>query len=121
MTNKTKNNLEDLNLKFIEKRTGRVKSIKWSESWDDNNPTKDQLDYVKALASAQNEALELIQNERNDAYAEIVTLSESVKSAQQAYDIQKMINTKAITDSNERINALVTENKELVAQVKNCD
>jgi hypothetical protein len=113
----TKNNLEDLDLKFIENRTGVVKNIKWEEGYDTIKDTPKE-EYLKALASAQNEALKLIEKERNEAYDKIKQMEQLLVNAEQALHIQKQINVKVITESNERINILVTENKEMTAKMK---
>ena len=110
--------LQDLNLKFIEKRTGRVRSISWDEKWEKGTDPLKQLEYVKALASSQNEALELLQDDRNEKVAEISKLEQLIVNAEQALHIQKAINTRAITDMNARIHSLVAENQELINKAK---
>lgn len=62
--------------------------------------TGQQLEYLKKLAASQNEALDLMQKERNKLAVEVAKLKRQVKSAEDALYIQKNINRAAITKQN---------------------
>lgn len=78
---------------------GKVRKIQWGdefEAWD----LQHQLDYAKELASAMNQAADLLQQERDVLRAKLSIAKASAESAQQALDIQKGIARKTILDTN---------------------
>jgi len=70
---------------------------------DDFNerPQKEQIDYLKKLCASQNDALDKMQQERNEWRDRALVLEEQVLNAQTAFDIQKDIVKNLVTKSNE--------------------
>lgn len=76
-------------------------------------PQQKQLNHLHALASSQNEALDMMQRERDALADKVRILSAQVESCQQSLDIQKQIVFDNITQSNAEKQALIKENQEL--------
>lgn len=89
-----------LDFQYVEK-FGKVKMISWGEDYQ-NWPIKKRAAYSEALASAYNEACELIQNERNEWRDKALLLEAQGVTAQVAVDNHKMSNVTAITRMNEQ-------------------
>ena len=90
--------LETINFKYINKG-GAVKMISWGDDykeWD----IKNQLEYAEALASAMNEACEVIQNERDEWKEKCDSLTKTLEAAQDAIDNQRNNNINSITKAN---------------------
>lgn len=64
-------------------------------------PVAKQLEYLHKLVASQNDALDLMQKERNDWREKAWVLEQSVANAQKAFEIQKAIAANLITVSNE--------------------
>lgn len=65
--------------------------------WDEAQ----QLDYLKKLASSQNEALDQMQKERDSLLAKVMELESALLNAEQAMMIQKNINRASMLKQNE--------------------
>lgn len=64
-------------------------------------PVAEQLEYLHKLAASQNNALDLMQKERNALRAQVVELQASLVNAEEAFQIQKNIVADLVTVSNE--------------------
>jgi len=83
-------------------------------------PKEDQIDYLKKLCASQNQALDLMQQERDKWLSEAKKLEQAVANAESAFYIQKNITQNMVTQSNaddqdtaERIHELEKKVKEL--------
>lgn len=63
-------------------------------------PLLGQIDYLKKLCASQNQALDLMQKERNEWRDKAIVLEAQLLNAQQAFDTQKMIVAELITKTN---------------------
>ena len=98
---------------------GDAPTITFSKDFYERS-NKDQMGYLVKLASSQNQALDLMQQER-DALAARISLAESqAKNAATALDIQKAVVQNLVTKSNQdeqdnaqRIRELETQVREL--------
>lgn len=70
-----------------------------SDSWR-KRPVSDQIIYLKKLCSSQNEALDIIQRERNDLAKDKITLEAQLQNSGSAVDINKTIMINSITEFN---------------------
>lgn len=111
--------LEGLNLSYVAKG-GQVKMISWGKDYMNWELDK-RLEFAEALASAMNEAADLMQNERNIAMEEAVKLQKQLESAQQNLDIVRNTNIKAITDFNSEKQQMAKRIKELEANVRSLE
>ena len=66
----------------------------------EERPLKDQIAYLHKLCASQNEALDLMQKERNALSVQNVFLTSQVANAEKAYYIQKDIVMNLVTQSN---------------------
>ena len=66
----------------------------------DQRSDKEQIEYLKKLCAAQNEALDIMQKERNEWRDKAKVFEQQVANAQQNLDVQKKINIDAITQQN---------------------
>lgn len=64
-------------------------------------PIKDQLEYMMKLCASQNDALDIMQKERDMWLKKALQLEQSVENAQQAFDIQKNIVGNMVTKAND--------------------
>ena len=87
----------------------------------DKRPQKEQIDYLKRLASSQNHALDLMQKERNDLRDKLTVALAQNANAQQAFDTQKMIVQELVTQSNAADQGTAQRIHELEARVKALD
>ena len=63
-------------------------------------PINDQLDYLTKLCGSQNEALDLMQKERNDWMEKCKVQERSLQNAEAAFNNQKDIVNNLVTKSN---------------------
>ena len=63
-------------------------------------PPREQIIYLEKLASSQNEALDLMQKERNQLAVRVTTLEAQLKGAENNLMITKNIMQKNLTDTN---------------------
>lgn len=89
---------ENINLSFIAEG-GMVKNIAWGKDYQKWDVSK-KLDFAEALASAMNEAAEVMQNERNLAMEEALRLQKQLEKSQENLDIVRNTNITAITNFN---------------------
>lgn len=104
-------NLEKINFQYVGKG-GKVKMIAWGKeykSW----PVEKRLEYAEALASAMNEACDVIQQERDKALQELLKAKKQLDEIGNAYNIQKQININSITKANQDKEAYVKTIREL--------
>ena len=102
---------------------GKIHQIKWGEDGDENKGWKSwdietKLDYAMNLASAMNQAAEILQNERNDMQEVVRVSLANCENAQKAYDIQKEIVTNTITTDNAIKNDLAEQIQKLQYRIK---
>jgi hypothetical protein len=103
--------IEDINFEFVGKG-GKVKMIAWGKDyleWDVNK----RVEFSEALASALNEALELMQNERNTLLVENKILLEQLSEAETAVLNQRNNNINSITKANSTQQELIKRIREL--------
>ena len=83
-------------------RGGKIRPIICPETWDDKVkvPVQSQLDYAMELASAMNQAADIMQIERNDLLKRMEVVNAQLENAQAALGQQMQTLTKVITDSN---------------------
>lgn len=89
---------KDIDLKFISKG-GRVKMISWGEDYKEWTLEK-RLEYAEALASAMNDACDLIQKERNQYLKEKLELQAALLECDKNLSTQRLNNINSITKSN---------------------
>lgn len=99
---------------------GKIRSINWGERWDEK-PIQDQLSYAMELASAMNQAADIMQIERNDLVKQMKVVNGMLESAQQALGQQQQTLQKVITDSNARQESDSQIIQGLQAQVRDRD
>lgn len=98
---------------------GGVKPLKFDPEFD-KRPASAQIDYLKRLAASQNNALDLMQKERNVLLVENQLLKEQLGNAEQAFQIQKAIVGNLITQNNaekQTINDRIIELKKRVGDL----
>jgi len=108
--------LESINLSYISDG-GMVKMISWGKDYKSWTTDK-KLEFAEALASAMNEAAEVMQNERNIALEEAVRLQKQLETSQEGADIIRNTNIKAITDFNSEKQLMAKRIKDLESQVR---
>lgn len=91
--------------------------MRFSEEFDGRKPTE-QITYLKKLASSQNEALDLMQKERNDLANRVIALESQLVNAQNNVDINKQIMIKNLTDTNAEREARIREIQQLNNVIK---
>jgi hypothetical protein len=102
---------EGIDLSYISKG-GKVKMISWGNDYNKWSVDK-RLEFSEALASALNEGLELMQNERNIAMEEVLKLQSQLLKAQENLDIMRETNITAITSFNKEKQDMVKIIREL--------
>lgn len=108
--------IENINFEFVGKG-GKIKMIAWGEDylkWD----TEKKLEFSEALSSALNEALELMQNERNNLIVENKLLLTQLSEAEIAVINQRNNNINSITKANKTQQDLILQIRKLEKQVK---
>jgi hypothetical protein len=86
---------------------------KW-DAWSD----AERIDYLRRLAGSLNQALDVMQSERDAALAEIEALRKKCSVGEQAFETQKMINLQVITENNERMQRDGEELRKLRSEVR---
>jgi len=82
-------------------RGGKILPIQWGEefqAW----PVAERLAYAMELASAMNQAADVIQEERNALMAEAIQLREAADNANQLAQTHRGLATKMILESNQQ-------------------
>lgn len=79
---------------------------------------KEQLSYLERLCASQNDALDKMQQERNEWRAKALKLEQSVQNAETAFYAQKDIVRNLITQRNEEEQHTAARIQELEARVK---
>lgn len=77
------------------------KQIKWDDKFEERSDS-DKIAYLKKLSSSLNNALDLMQQERNELRDKVTVHKAMLDNAQQAIDQQRNINVLSITGDNER-------------------
>jgi len=78
----------------------------------DKTLTQDEMfTHLHKLASSNNEALDMMQNERNLLRRQLDVISEDFKNLTTAFEIQKNLNTQVITEFNAEKQVLLEENR----------
>lgn len=108
--------LEDLDLTFINKK-GRTKMIKWGKDFE-NWEIEQQNEYLRALCSAFNEALGIMQDEKFALAQEMEMHKKNTEAADQKILIFKNTQINAINDLNRQLNDLAQEKTRLERRVK---
>lgn len=109
-------NFKDIKMEFITKG-GKAKMISWGEDykkWD----VEKRLEYAESLASAMNDACDLIQKERNVLLEQNKVLIEKLVASEQAIQNHKTININMITQANSDKQELIKELRSLEKQLK---
>jgi hypothetical protein len=85
---------------------GKINPINWggeneskTEGWN-SWTTEEKLEFSMELASAMNQAAEIMQNERNDMVEKVRVAEELALNAQTALEIQKAIVFTTLTEDN---------------------
>lgn len=107
-------------------RGGRIHKIKWGDDDDDGKgwnswSLEARLEYAMELASAMNQAADVIQEERNELVSQNVSLTAQVASAQKALEIQKSITQTQLLSGNAQLQQLSAEIQKLQAELKQRD
>lgn len=89
---------ETLNLSYVSTK-GQVKMIAWGKDYNSWELSK-KVEFTEALASALNEGLEIMQNERNIAMEEALKLQKLLEESNKAITILRETNINAITQFN---------------------
>jgi len=101
---------------------GKIRPISWGAESDTAGWTtwsdKEKLAYAMELASAMNQAADMMQIERNKILERAEFAEEQLKNCQQALDIQKMTLTAAINNHNESRQADAKMIEDLRTRVK---
>lgn len=78
----------------------------------------EQVKHLHKLASSLNEALDMMQNERNALQAKVAVVEAQLKSCEQNLEIQKTIVTNSITQDNAKNQAQIETIQELRIRVR---
>lgn len=119
MSNNEKNkniNIEDINFEYVS-QGGKVKMIAWGKdylNWD----LEHRLEYSEALASAMNEACDLIQKERNSLLIENSKLKDMLDEANIGLNTQRKANINSITIANQEKQELIKTIRQLEEKFK---
>ena len=103
-------------------RGGKINPIQWggdseTEGWNVWS-IEEKLEFAMELASAMNQAADIMQKERNDMIGQVKLAEQKVESAQQQVDIQKQIVMTNLTESNERNQEYINQIQTLQTRVK---
>jgi len=107
-------------------RGGKINKIKWGEeakkgegfySWTE----KQQKEFAMELASAMNQAADVMQQERNALKEELRVAKEASENAQTALDIQKAVVLEQLTSSNAMQQDLSQKIQKLQAEIRRRD
>lgn len=107
---------QSIKLKYISKG-GKVKMIAWGKDYRKWS-TEKKLEYSEALASAMNEACDLIQQERNALIIRNRELEKVVGELSRAADDLRQANITNITQTNAEKQQLIGRIRELEAEIK---
>lgn len=102
---------ETLNLSYVSPK-GQVKMIAWGKEYSNWDPNK-KVEFTEALASSLNEALELMQNERNIAMEEVLKLQKFLEETNKVATILRETNINAITQFNKEKQDMIKTIREL--------
>jgi hypothetical protein len=91
--------MEGINFEFVNKG-GKIKMIAWGQDYQKWDVGK-RLEYAESLASALNDACDLIQKERNNFAVENRRLFEAALEAEKAMHTLRQTNINIITSSNQ--------------------
>lgn len=86
--------------------------LKFNDSFHDRT-SQEQISYLKNLASSQNQALDLMQNERNKLAERVIVLEAQLVNVDEKVSIQKKTLVDAITTNNENEQKLAIRIQEL--------
>lgn len=93
------------------------KPLTFDPEFDKRKPA-DQIGYLKKLASSQNEALDMMQKERDELVQKLKVAQTQAASAEQAYYTQKEIVANLITQSNAENQGIAERIHELESRVR---
>jgi len=91
--------MEGINFEFVNK-AGKIKMIAWGQDYQKWDVEK-RLEYAESLASALNDACDLIQKERNNLAEENKRLFDAALEAEKAMHTLRQTNINIITSSNQ--------------------
>lgn len=94
-----------------------LKPLLFSAEFEKRTPAK-QIEYLKKLAASQNEALTLMQEERNTLRDQGIVKDVMLRNAQTAVDSQKAVVMNLVTKANADSQAVSQRMVELEARVK---
>ena len=103
-------------------RGGKIHPIKWGaenemEGWNIWD-IEHKLEFAMELASAMNQAADVLQQERNELLSKVATAEKLVENADKQVEIQKQIVFNNITQSNEQQQQYVEQIQRLQDRVK---
>lgn len=110
------NSLKDIDIAYINKKAA-VKLVKFSEDFDSWEPER-QIEYLKALASALNEAARVAYEERDKLLNELEVIAKLNDNAAKAVDISKQSLIQGLTEANQEKQEMARRILELEARVK---
>jgi len=91
--------------------------IKFGDGFNER-PQKEQLEYLKKLASSQNYALDMMQKDRDALAAELVKIKAELANMEAAMNIQKEIVMANITQSNQETQERIVEIQALKSKIR---
>ncbi len=81
-------------------------------------PIENQMLYLKKLSNALNQALDMMQNERNDLLAERAKLIHELEVAEQSISVQKVIHQQLANEINSQNERFASERKQLQNKIR---
>jgi predicted RNA-binding protein with PUA domain len=111
--------ISNINFSYVAEG-GQVKMIAWGKDYKTWN-TERKLEFAEALASAMNEAAEIMQNERNILAEEVLKLNKLLEKAQEATDIMRNTNVTAITKFNAEKQDMAARIRELETMLSDAE
>ena len=101
---------DEMSITHIPRDTPMIEfGVDYRTKWPDHR----KISYLEKLASSMNHGAKLIQRERNDLLGQMVVMEAQLVAAQKAYEIQKAITERTITDTNAERQNLLAEISEL--------
>ena len=102
---------EEQEVKKTDPETGEVTTVMEMVKVDKTLTQDEMFTHLHKLASSNNEALDMMQNERNLLRRQLDVISEDFKNLTTAFEIQKNLNTQVITEFNAEKQVLLEENR----------